>query len=143
MGNMPGAVSTTSFMAGMTIPTQQASNTMASVITMASAIAEAPQAGMLSMADMKNMCSLPGMKAMCLSNTSIVIGLCAALLALATIAVMLRLISRWLSALPFWYDDAAILLSLVRFELWCQNDSGTERSIRYCHMPALPLLSLV
>lgn len=62
---------------------------------------------------MRNMCSLPGMQDMCNDNARLLIGVCTALLVLATSAVILRLISRRISALPFWWDDVAITLSLL------------------------------
>ncbi|KAL9125036.1 MAG: hypothetical protein Q9217_005706 [Psora testacea] len=83
-------------------------------MAMASLIANAPQAGMAtSMADIKNMCSVPGMQDMCAYHTDTMVGVCAALLVLATTAVMLRLIAMRLSTWTFWWDDVAILLSLV------------------------------
>ena len=65
------------------------------------------------MAEIKNMCSLPGMHDMCNTHTHTLVGVCAALLALATTAVMLRLVSRRLSALTFWWDDVMIVASLL------------------------------
>ena len=59
------------------------------------------------------MCTLPGMEHMCNTHTHELVGACAALLALATTAVMLRLLSRRLSALTFWWDDVMIIASLM------------------------------
>ncbi|KAK4695498.1 hypothetical protein P7C71_g2266, partial [Lecanoromycetidae sp. Uapishka_2] len=63
------------------------------------------------------MCSLPGMQAMCQDNTRALVGIGAALLVLATTAVILRLASRRMSALTFWWDDVAIIASLVLYTI--------------------------
>ncbi|CAD6589656.1 MAG: hypothetical protein ASARMPREDX12_003920 [Alectoria sarmentosa] len=86
-----------------------ASATMAGA-AMASSIINDPQAGM---ATVKNMCASPGMSQMCQDNTHIVIGTCIGLIVLSTSAVLLRLASRRVSALSFWWDDAVIILSLM------------------------------
>ena len=65
------------------------------------------------MAQINDMCSLPGMQSMCDSHTHILVGVCTVLLVLATTAVAMRFVARRLSALPFWWDDMAILLSLA------------------------------
>ena len=80
---------------------------------MPSSASQSFQAGMAtSMPEMKNMCSLSGMEEMCTSHRNVVVGVCAALMVLATAAVVLRLFSRKLSAVPFWWDDIAIVASL-------------------------------
>ena len=85
---------------------------------MASSIMNNPQAGMAtSMATMKDMCALPGMSQMCQDNTHVVISTCISLMFLSICAVLLRLVSRRVSTLSFWWDDATIILSLVRAEL--------------------------
>ena len=81
---------------------------------MASSIMDNLQAGMAtSMATMKDMCAQPGMSQMCQDNTHVVLGTCIGLMILSTSAVLLRLASRRVSTLSFWWDDATILLSLV------------------------------
>ncbi|KAL9101799.1 MAG: hypothetical protein Q9163_002970, partial [Psora crenata] len=83
-------------------------------MAMASAIANAPEAGMAtSMAEIRNMCSLPGMEKMCADTTDILVVACAALLVLSTTAVILRLVARKLSTVALWWDDMTILLSLA------------------------------
>ena len=85
---------------------------------MASSIMNDPQAGIAtSMATMKDMCALPGMSQMCEDDTHIVIGTCIGLMVLSTLAVLLRLASRRISALSFWWDDAVIISSLVRLAM--------------------------
>ena len=65
------------------------------------------------MATLKDMCALPGMSQMCQDNTHIVIGTCIGLMLLSTFAVLLRLASRRVSTLSFWWDDAVMISSLV------------------------------
>ncbi|KAG8528432.1 uncharacterized protein KY384_007350 [Bacidia gigantensis] len=103
----------------MPMPTMSTSMISSPTTTMggmdiASAVSQSPQAGLAtSMAEMNDMCALPGMQEMCNSQTRTVVGVCAALLVLATMAVALRLLSRKLSALPFWWDDLIIVASLA------------------------------
>ncbi|KAF6218804.1 hypothetical protein HO133_005347 [Letharia lupina] len=137
MANMPGmngmatsTTSTSSTVAQMVMATAKAMSPAAMVPTamsptpatsttmggaaMASSILNNPQAGMAtSMATMKDMCALPGMSQMCQDNTHIVIGTCIGLMILSTAAVLLRLASRRVSALSFWWDDAVIISSLM------------------------------
>ncbi|KAM0795686.1 hypothetical protein BDR22DRAFT_893930 [Usnea florida] len=95
-------------------PVLSAPSTTMGGAAMASSIMNNPQAGMAtSMATMKDMCNLPGMGQMCQDNTHIVIGTCIGLMVLSTSAVLLRLASRRVSTLSFWWDDAVIISSLV------------------------------
>ena len=52
---------------------------------------------------------------LCANNQPQLLGATSALLALSTIVVGLRLISRGLSATTFWFDDLAIIVALVGF----------------------------
>ena len=58
---------------------------------------------------------------MCQDNTHTVIGTCIGLMILSTAAVLLRLASRRVSALSFWWDDAVIISSLVRDAMQIPN----------------------
>ena len=128
MGNMPGmqmGPTTTSHpVVGPTLMAPPPASLTMDSQAMASAIAHAPQAGMYDMATMQNMCSLPGMGQMCQNTTRLLIAVTVALMALATMAVVLRLLSRRVSALTYWWDDTAILAALVSTMMG--SDPGLE-----------------
>ena len=50
---------------------------------------------------------------LCANHQPQLLGVTIALLALSTTFVGLRLVSRGLSAMSYWYDDAAIIIGLV------------------------------
>ena len=65
------------------------------------------------MPEEKDICSSPGTQEMFTSQARVVTRICAALMVLATVAVVSRLISRKLSTAPFWWDDALSVISLA------------------------------
>ena len=54
---------------------------------------------------------------LCANQQPQLLGVTSALLALSTMLVGLRLISRGLSAISYWFDDLAIVIGLVSFFL--------------------------
>lgn len=52
---------------------------------------------------------------LCANHQPQLLGVTSALLALSTMMVLLRLISRGMSAMSYWFDDAAIIIGLVGF----------------------------
>ena len=83
---------------------------------------------------------------LCANHQPALLAVTSVLLALSTIIVGLRLISRGLCAMNFWFDDAAIIVGLVGFCVHGQRPlkkvtkfgSPPDRFIRRCHMHIHP-----
>ena len=58
-------------------------------------------------------CAPGDTSALCANQQPQLLGVTSALLALSTMVVVLRLVSRGLSATSYWFDDAAIVVALV------------------------------